>query len=208
MSFLNIKWISSLILAAFLLLGAAPASALIVDLDAYVEFPILQEDGVTPLADGSWVYIIGSTDNIIDPMGTLGTNFIAGSVTGDDVILGVVQIGDGAIPNSGMFFSTVKYDSDEINYVYIRFFNTTGPLTGSIWWGTSAIFQLGITLGVSTVVFDQGTNLITNNEDNFVIIPEPNTIHLFILVAGMFWAMRVRMRRMDEKGEPVTPSPD
>ncbi|HMP89307.1 MAG TPA: hypothetical protein PJ991_03850 [Kiritimatiellia bacterium] len=189
------------LLSVVFFLAATPAYALLVDLDAYVDFPILQEDGVTPLADGSWVYIIGSTDSIIDPMQMVGTNFIAGSVTGDDVILGIVRIGDGAVSNSGTFFSTVRYESDEINYVYIRFFNSTDSLTGLIWWGTSAMFQLGVTLGVATVVFDQGTNLITDNEDNFVIIPEPNTIHLFVLVAGMFWAMRARMRRVDEEGE-------
>jgi len=196
-----------LVLVAFIGLLAGQARALVVDLDAYVDFPILQEDDVTPLADGSWVYIIGSTDTNIDPMVQFGTNFIAGTVTGDDVILGIVRIGDGSIASNGTFFTTVQYESDVINHVYIRFFNTTGDLVGPIWWGTSSIFQLGVTLGVSTVVFDQGTNLITDNFNNFVVIPEPSSVHLFIMAAGMFWAIRGRMKAAATDLEPPDDAP-
>jgi hypothetical protein len=31
--------------------------------------------------------------------------------------------------------------------------------------------------------------------NNFIVIPEPSTANLFIVVAGMMWAMRVHMRR-------------
>lgn len=190
----------------------APSRALLVDLDAYVDMGILGPDYVTPIADGSWVFIIGSTDTNQDPMQAVGTNFIAGSVTGDDVILGAIQIPLNAFTNSGMFFTTVQYDSDTINYTYIRFFDTPGPLTGALYWGTSAMFQLGITLGVSTVEYGQGTNLVATNFNNFVIIPEPSTGNLFIMVAGMLWAMRAhragQRRREDADGDATSGPPD
>lgn len=184
-------------------LGVLPARAAIVDLDAYVLYSIMQQDGFTPLADGSWVYIIGSGDNVANPMNTYGspaTNLIANSVTGDDVILGIVQIGENVISN-GTFFTTVQYDSDEVQYVYIRFFDTTGLITGLVYWGTSTVFQLGVTLGVSTVQFDPDGSLIATNLNNFVIIPEPNTANLMLLVAGMIAAMRASMRKKDDDEE-------
>lgn len=184
------------------LLGVAVVRAAIVDLDAWVQYSILQNDGVTPLADGSWVYIIGSDNNVIDPMYTYaGTNYLADVTTGDDVILGMVQLNMDNFSN-GTFFTTVQYDSDEVKYVYIRFFDSTNyPITGMQYWGTSTIFQLGVTLGVSTVQFDQDNQLIATNYNNFVVIPEPTTGNLIVLVAGMIWAMRASMRRKDKPDE-------
>lgn len=181
-------------------LAWATARAAIVDLDAYVEFSIMENDGVTPLADGSWVYIIGSGNNVADPMQTWGappTNLIPNSVTGDDKILGIVQIGQDVISN-GTFFTTVQYNSLEVSYVYIRFFDTTNyNITGMLYWGTSAVVQLGVTLGVSTVQFDPGGSLVATNYNNFVVIPEPTTGNLIVLVAGMIWAMRMSMKKKD-----------
>ena len=189
-------WILWIAFAA-ILFQTHVAKALIVDLDAYVDMAILRHDGVTPLADGSWVFIIGSQNNVIDNMLLYdGTNYIANSVTGDDVILGMIQIPLNSTNNSGTFFTTVQYESDDINYVYIRYFESAGPLTGMLYWGTSSIFQLGVTLGVATVQFDQNQQLVATNYNNFVIIPEPNTLNLFIMVAGMLGAMRVRMAAM------------
>lgn len=208
-------WVDELLLRVALvlcLLLPATASALIVDLDAYVDLAILQEDEVTPLADGSWVFIIGSGDAIIDPMLTYGgTNLIADSVTGDDVILGAIRIPLNSTNNSGTFFTTVQYESDDINYAYLRFFDFTNnaPITGLLWWGTSSIFQLGVTLGVATVQFDQDRQLATTNQNNFVVIPEPSSMNLFVLVAGMIWTIRTRMRfasRPDEESGTETPA--
>lgn len=179
------------------------AKALIVDLDAYVDMAIVQEDLTTPLADGSWVYIVGSGDNINDGLLTWGgTNLVADSVLGDDVILARIQIPLNSITNSGTFFVTVPYESDDINYVYIRYFNTNSdPVTGMVWWGTSSMFQLGVTLGVATVQFDQNQQLAATNLNNFVVIPEPSTMNLFVMVAGLLWAMRSRMRWASDPGE-------
>jgi hypothetical protein len=189
---------AGILLVAFSLVAVA-ARALIVDLDAFVDNAITGPDGITPLADGSLVYIIGSSNNLIDPPISVGTNIIGDSVTGDDIILGIVRIGDNSISNSGTFFTTVQFESDEINYVYIRFFDSPGPLTGSLYWGTSTIFQLGITVGVATVQFDQPGDLSATNQNNFVIIPEPSTLNLFVVVAGMLWTIR---RRMQATGAP------
>jgi hypothetical protein len=187
---------------ALLLLLAMPAHALLVSLDAYVDFPITGPDGVTPIADGSWVFIYGSGDAVQDPQQTFGTNIIAGTTTGDDIILGAIQIPlNVGTNNSGMFFTTVEYESDDINYTYIRFFDTPGQLTGTLFWGTSDMYQLGITLGVATVQYDPGTNLIANQTNNFVIIPEPSTANLFVVVAGMLWAMRVHRRFVKKRDE-------
>ncbi len=181
--------------------GVLSARAAIVDLDAYVLQPILGGDGVTALADGSWVFIVGSGDSVLNPMQSIGTNFIANSVTGDDEILGIVQI-DSTF-GAGTFATTVQYDSSLINYVYIRFFDTTGPLTGMLYWGTSTVFELGVTLGVSTVQFNPGDQLVATNYNNFVIIPEPSTANLLLLVGGMIWAMRASMGRK-KKGKEAS----
>lgn len=178
------------------LLNIPSAQAAPVDLDAWVEFALYQSDNATPLADGSWVFIIGSGDGVADPMFLYGgTNYIAQTVTGDDVILGMVRIGaNGADP--GTFFTTVRYESDEINYVYIRFFETGGEITGMQNWGQSATFDLSIMAGVTTVDFGSG---YANQQNNFVVIPEPSTANLVVLIAGMVWAMR-RNRRGSGSG--------
>jgi len=185
-----------------------PARALLVDLDAYVDLPILSTNG-TPIQDGSWVFIIGSTDTNQDPMATYGgTNLIANSVTGDDVILLAIQIPYNVGTNSGTFFATTQYESDDINYVYIRFFDTVGPLTGMLWWGTSSMFQLGITLGVSTVQFDQLEQLSVTNYNNFVVIPEPSTLQLFVLVGGVICAVRFRPKEPLPEGDAPPEPPE
>ncbi len=173
------------------LLGLAVVRAAPVDLDAWVEYSIMNSDGSAPLADGSWVYIIGSSNNVANPMATHGTNYLGDTVTGDDVILGIVRLNMDSYSN-GTFYTAVRYDSDEVNYVYIRFFDTVGALTGMLDWGQSAVYELGITAGVSTVDF--GNNQ-TTERDNFVVIPEPTTGNLIVLVAGMLWAMRAKQRR-------------
>ncbi|HMP90040.1 MAG TPA: hypothetical protein PJ991_07555 [Kiritimatiellia bacterium] len=177
---------------------AACAYALIVSLDVYVEFALLDENG-DPLADGMTVMVFGSTDNINDgPTLYGGTNVIANSTQGDDILLATITISSNESGIAGGFFATITYDSDVVNYVYIRFFNAPpNALTGMIYWGTSAVYQLGVTLGVSTVNFTPETNLVTDNYNNFVIIPEPSTANLFVMVAGMMWAMRSHMRKRE-----------
>lgn len=181
--------------------GVVTVKAVLTDLDAFVTYAIMQQDGVTPLADGSWVYVYVSVDAIADPMVTVGspaTNYIAGSWTTNDYVIGAVQIGNAG--SNGTFFTTLQYDSSVYNYAYIRFFNFTNPLpvTGMVWWGESDVLALGITAGVATVQFDFTRTLTTDQHNNFVVIPEPSTANLVILIAGMFWAMRASMRKRDD----------
>jgi hypothetical protein len=101
--------------------------AALINLQAFVTFALLDED-LAPLADGSIVQIIGSGDDIIDPMATFGTN-VTGGVTGDDLILGTITIQSSQLGSNGTFFAgNIFFETDDINYMYLRFYNTTGPL--------------------------------------------------------------------------------
>ncbi len=190
------------VLVCLLLVGMLGVQAALVDLDALVTYSIYGSDGVTPLAPGSLVYIIGSFDAIVDPMAAFGappTNLVAISTTGDDVLLGSVRIGDN-VSSNGTFFTTVKFESTQVKYVYIRYFEYTNAeyVTGMVYWGNSSNFFIGgPTLGVSTVDFaaDANVHLVASNLNNFGVIPEPSTANLVVLVAGMAWAMRVSMKR-------------
>lgn len=190
------------VLLCLVLVAMLGVQAALVDLDALVTYSIYGNDGVTPLANGSLVYIIGSFDAIVDPMYAFGsppTNLVANSVTGDDVILGSVRIGDN-VSSNGTFFTTVKFESTQVRYVYIRYFEYTNAeyVTGMVYWGQSSNWFIGgPTLGVSTVDFDPNGNqhLVASNYNNFGVIPEPSTANLLVLVAGMAWAMRVSMKR-------------
>lgn len=186
--------------------GLIGAHAALVTLYAYVSYSIYGPGGTTPLANNSLVYIIGSSNSVIDPMASWGspaTNYIAGTTTGDDVFLGTVRIGDN-VDSNGTFFVVVEFDSDLVKYVYLRFFDwqDNEPVTGMVYWGQSSNFFIGNpTLGVSVVDFNQDApnSLIASNQNNFVVIPEPGTANLLILVAGMAWAMRTSMRRAGAK---------
>lgn len=191
--------------AGLLGLGAiAPARAALVDLDLYVTYSVLQNNGSTVLADGSWVIIVGSGNAVNDGMMTYGgTNVLANTTQGDDIILGTVYIGDNSFANTGKFFTTVQYNPTNVGYVYIRYFQTTGPLTGMIYWGQSGVANLSPTnFGVVTVDAAPIVSLVATNLNNFVIIPEPNTAHLlFLATAGMLAALR--MRRKGGRGPPL-----
>ncbi|MCB1070531.1 MAG: hypothetical protein H7A43_05445 [Verrucomicrobia bacterium] len=178
-----------------------------IDLDIFVLNSILDNLGV-PLADGSIVEIIGSGDiDTGDGAGNLfatygGTNLIPETTLGDDVILGTVEIDSVNTGSNGTFFTTVQFDSTSINYAYIRFYNASNPLTGMIYWGTSDVFALTqVIFGVVTIQADPGGSLQTTNYNNFVIIPEPSTVNLFLVMAGMMFAMRVSMRRKINRGK-------
>lgn len=187
------------LLALFVLfgLGAASARANDAGLDVLVQSPLYGCDGVTPVADGSWIMIIGSVDSIIDPMAQGGNGYIANSVTGDDVIIGMMQVDAGlrgwGVEAAGGF----HIDDSLYNYVYIRVFDSAGPLTGDICWGTSDIVDLPSIQdpGIGNVYFLDVPGFTLTNQDTFVIIPEPSTANLILLVGGIAWAMRTNIRR-------------
>lgn len=189
-------WRALALCALILASTVSCAYALIVSLDVFVEFGLLDENG-DPMADGMTVMVIGSPDPINDGMELYaGTNYIANSTLSNDVILATITVSSNESGVAGGFFATLTYESDDIDYVYIRFFNAPpSDLTGMIYWGTSSVIQLGVTLGVSTVQFDSGGALQATNYNNFVVIPEPSTANLFVMMAGMMWAMRSHMRK-------------
>ncbi len=184
--------------AGILSFGWCLARAAPILMDASVQFTIFDQSGVNPLADGSVVYIVGSVDNVNNGMQAFGpTNDLqANTVQGDDVILATVWIGDNVDPTTGMFQITFQYEASLANFVYIRFFNTTNdPVTGFVYYGVSGIQTIPPpSFGVESVVFDPTTNLVTSVATNFVVIPEPGTANLIVLMAGMAWAMRATVR--------------
>ena len=186
------------------------ARAVLVDLDLYITYSILNHGGGggNVLADGSWVIVVGSADNVNNGMTTYGssTNYIAMSAQGDDIILGYVFIGDNSFANTGKFFSTFQYDSSQIGYVYIRYFETTGLPEGMVYWGQSGVTNLGPTnFGVVTIDVSPNSSLIASNFNSFVVIPEPSTGPLIFMTGGILLALRFSRNRRRGKQKPATP---
>lgn len=159
---------------------ASAVQSAIINLQAYVSYSLYQNDGVTPLPDGSLVQIIGSLDGTIDPMASYGTD-VTGQTTGDDVILGTVRINSADLGIDGAFFSgDIYFQSEDIKYMYIRFYDTTNDLAGLIYWGESAIFS-ATNHAFSVLEMDFGGGQSSTNLDTFSAIPEPGSIHLILL---------------------------
>lgn len=187
-------WIS--VIAVFL--TASSASAAIINLSAYVTIALLNEDGSAPLADGSIVQVIGSYDSIIDPMGSSGGGYL-GTTTGDDLIIATITIDSSQLGSNGTFYvGNLYYESDDVNYMYLRFFDSTGPLTGLISWGESPVTNVEYdAFGSIVVEFSGGYG--TTNTDTFTIIPEPNTLSLVMVWSGMLAALKSTMRRREQE---------
>ena len=150
----------------------------------------LYDDSSVPLGDDSVVYIIGSKDNVNDGMQAFGTNYIADSVQGDDVFIGLVRIGYNTTSNGTFLTADFTFESDEVDYIYIRLFDTTmAPPEGLVDWGVSPLFDA--TNHPFDVLF---LNLVggyaTTNELVFVVIPEPGSGQLLLLLAGLVWGIR------------------
>lgn len=171
-----------------------------VNLIAYVSYSILDSLGV-PLADGSVVYIFGSTDNVNNGPMPYGTNLIANSTMGDDVFIGMVLIDIPSYAGSnGTFYSDSQFafNIDDIHYLYIRFFNTTNTeIQGYTNWGYSGASNVTDDgSGYVVIDFGQQRTVVTNN---FVIIPEPSTSHLLLLFLGLFGGLLASMRKAERK---------
>lgn len=191
-----------------LLAALLPARAALVDLDIYVSYSILDNTGTQPLADGSWVVIIGSSDTTRNGMQTYGgSNYLATTTHGDDVVLGFVFIGDNSFANTGKFFTTVQYDTAQnLGYVYIRYFQTTGALSGGIWWGESPVTNLIPTnFGVVNIDASPGGVLLATNFNTFAVIPEPATGQLLILAGGLLYALRMARNGRTKRRPGVHP---
>lgn len=174
--------------------------AALVTLVARVSYALLDSTGSSPLADGSTVYIFGSSDNQYgdgtDEMEVYaGTNLIANSTVGDDIFIGAVQIGDGTSSNGTFFTAQYEFDDTEVQYLYIRFFDTLDdPVSGYTDWNHSPLFAAtNHPFGVERIDFIG--DYATTNSDNFVVIPEPGTGNLLLLLAGLAWGMRLSTRK-------------
>ncbi len=179
----------------------ASASAALINLQAYVLYALMNNDGAMPLADGSLVQIVGSYDAIADPMSTLGTN-ITGQVTGDDLILATITIQSSILASNGTFYTGDYYfESDEVRYMYLRFYDTPGPVTGQVYWGQSPVTnaehnQFG------GLFMDFVGGYATTNSNNFLVIPEPGTLNLLLVWVGMVAGIRASMKREQQKMKP------
>jgi hypothetical protein len=189
--------------AVALLLVAASYGAP-VNLIAYVTYSLLNSGG-TPLSDGSYVMIFGSTDAINNGPTTWGAgNIIADSVQGDDVYLGYTRIDMPSYNGSnGTFYTAgeIWFDDAVIHYLYIRFFDSTNyPISGVIAWNTSTIIETTSRLG--QVEMDFLGNIPTSVTNSFVVIPEPSSASLFVLFAGLMLGMRASMKRAERERTP------
>lgn len=162
------------------------AQAALVDLYVYVSLSIYEQDGTTPLADGSVVYIVGSKDSVNDGMAPYGNGYVADSALGDDVIIGVVRIDSGS-GGAGTFdaYFVDAFDTDDVQFIYLRFFDEQGelPLMGLLDYGESGLFNYTTNFGMAEVGYF-GDPLKTDKQDEFYAIPEPHTAHLLLLAIG------------------------
>ena len=179
-------------------LSAALAQGALVNLQAYIVFSLFQSDGSTALPDGSIVQIIGSTDGTLDPMLELGnTGEYIATTTGDDVIIGTIVVDSTILGINGTFYTGgFYYDNTVVDYMYIRFFDTTVyPIEGTYDWGQSPIFDVdGLDDGVMFFM-DFGGSYTAVSNDTFVTIPEPSTASLLLLFAGLLCGVRAGMMR-------------
>ena len=182
------------VFSVLLLLIGRLFAANLVNLQCWVTYALMNSNGASPLADGSIVLIIGSSNDTVDPMNTYGgTSYIARSTTGDDQIIGEVTVDSSELGSNGTFYSGDFYfDPDEVKYLYLRFWDSSGPLTGMLNWGESAITSAqNYAFGVLWLDFSPDADHIwaTTNYDNFVIIPEPGSGGLVLLALGLLAGM-------------------
>ncbi|MBU0676913.1 MAG: PEP-CTERM sorting domain-containing protein [Verrucomicrobia bacterium] len=193
--------------AAFMTLAVAQAAT--VRLVAFVGKALLDTNS-NILADGSLVQIIGSSDstnngfystgNYTNSPTTTGSNLWYNTTQGDDVILGSVTIagpGSGGFSNGTFFTTDFTFDSSQITYMYIRFFDYVGtPVTGLVNYGYSEVLiATNIRFGILVMNFGGGEK--TTNWDNFVAIPEPSTVSLLLLAMGLITGFRASMKKAD-----------
>ena len=196
-----------MVLAVVLLLAGAVVRSLAVELSliAYVSNALLQDDEVSALPDGSYVAIFGSADNNNDGPAFIGSYMVPFAATGDDVFLGYVRINP-YFSGAGTFISDQDFAWEttdvEINYLYIRFFNTTGFEIGvPVVWGVSDVFPASPPQ-FFVVEQDFIGGFVANMTNNVALIPEPTTANLMLLFGGLLVGLRASLKRR-VKTEPA-----
>ncbi len=192
------------------LIGIGVADGALITLVAKVTYELLDANGVA-LADGSIVQIVGSGNQEIGTSGssssgqsaddqfeTYGsTNYLADTTLGDDEIIGTVTIGTGGTDTGLFFTATFEFDDTEFSWFYIRFFDTTGnPPEAYTNWNNSQMYAgTNHPFGVQFIDFAPSATISTVQTNNFVVIPEPASGSLFLLLAGLVWGIRLAMKK-------------
>jgi PEP-CTERM motif len=185
--------------AIFLIgLAALPARATIIQLELYNSYPLVNSDGITPLAGnssaGDLVQVIatGPDDAINAPSGSTGLP------SGDDTVLFTLHVGTG-IPTSGtglldaypLDYSSTLVDSN----FYVRFWNGT-TVADSTDYGNSAIFELpaGDAFNQASLDFvpTSGSPHTTDQPFSLNVVPEPSSLFLFGFVVLGVWMWKRR----------------
>jgi hypothetical protein len=189
-------------LAGILLTAATvvvlPARATIIQLELYNSYPLVNSDGVTPLAGnasaGDLVQVIatGPDDAINAPNGSTGLP------SGDDTVLFTLHVGTG-IPSSGtglldaypLDYSSTLVDSN----FYVRFWNGT-TVADSTDYGNSAIFQLPVGDAFNQAELDfvptSGSPHTADLPFSLNVVPEPSSLFLFGFVVLGIWMWKRR----------------
>ncbi len=187
-------WVCCLLALLFVVTAANAGYVL---LTAYVTYSIYDSFN-QPLQDGSWVYIFGSVDDVNDGpvIGTPGGNFSPTSVQNDDVYIGAVRIGmPSNLGTPGTFYTsgTFAFNTDDIPYLYIRFFDSTLMTTGLVAWGTSTVHE-AVDDGSGYADVDFIGNFSTTMTNTFTVVPEPGTGSLMLFVIILLGGLHVGMR--------------
>lgn len=188
------RWLVFWTVFTLAILTVAIAHAATITLVAWVTYSLYGNDG-QPLADNSVVYLIGSKDAVNDGMQTAGSNYIPDSVQGDDVFIGTVLIGYNTTSNGTFLTGDFTFDSDQVDYIYIRFFDTTVmPPVGTQYWGVSGMTNAD-SHAFEVLWLDLVGGFRATNEAVFVVIPEPGSGHLLLLLAGLVWGLRLSAKK-------------
>ena len=200
------RWIVILVCAICWICLSRTSDAYSVGMTLYTGHDLQGADG-NSLPVGSTIIVVGSGDDVIDDMLTYGTEpdspYIAATTTGDDIILAHFTIDSNGGPGGPGGFAKIfdnVFDSDVVNYVYIRFFDYQGLwVEGSnIVWGLSymsnvtdhTLYDPWVTVDIAAY-----NDLQVDKTNDFVVIPEPSTFR-FLLFTGfgllcMFFYIRV-----------------
>lgn len=171
-----------------------------VTLEAYVSYGITSSNG-SDLADGSVIYVMGSLDAVNDGMqewvnAGSPTGFIANSTLGDDIYIGQIRVDGSALDLGGTFYAgPFFFNSDMVNYLYIRIFDTNGVPQGYCNWAVSDVFAGTNYDPIAPVVYidfnPTDSHLSTTNYDYFYVVPEPGTAQLLMLTVGLMYGFRM-----------------
>ena len=199
----------SIFLTAFIAIQVS--RGVTVTLEAYVSFSMTSSNGAD-LADGSVVYIMGSQDAVNDGMQEWvnwgsPTGIIANSTLGDDVYIGQVRVDQSAFLVGGTFYAgPFFFNSDIVNYLYIRIFDTNGVPQGYVNWTVSDVYSGTDYDPVAPVVYidfdPTGSHLSTTNYSYFYVVPEPGTAQLLMLTAGLMYGFRMCFVKKRGPGKP------